>query len=440
MTTTPNLDHLLWCLDNGFPAPITAALLRLVDVTSSLHEAVKTWNDHDGDDSTVTFAEAVEHITGWTCLVCEDCHATVWDDEMTQVHGYGGVERHVCDDCLRTYRACEACEEHFADWSAVEGYVYCEPCFEEVASFCDECDEYYLDVNAEYHQHRGCECEAPHTTFEFPNNGDGTVTQDQRFTIHLPKGTIDEQGLGRIRALLHSNVRTNDGYRIDLWELDKVLDTIGPLWQAKRGNFTKRLSSALYKDWNVKVPTEILSEVGNLARQHSTDEAVWHIEFTRDLNQSAQAFANEGSCWWSVNDSYGQSRCALKSWGGLGLRSYDHTEDHSNNPTGRIWVQPVDENMKPTHATLDAHAYVVFNGYGELDGYVGARIIAHLTGKTYRRIDLHSDAQYVNGGFGFLVAAEEVCANEDLRMIQWSADAHHDYDAQPGSYTYQRAA
>jgi hypothetical protein len=114
-----------------------------------------------------------------------------------------------------------------------------------------------------------------------------------------------------------------------------AIDEIGPLWQAKRGNFTKRLSSALHKR-QIKLAPEMIAQVGNICRSHTSDNASWDVEFTRNLNLPAEDFYHEDSCWWQ---SYSESRCALKSWGGLGMRTFDS----DGTVSGRAWVQPLNE-------------------------------------------------------------------------------------------------
>src|SRR5205807_3813691 len=110
-------------------------------------------------------------------------------------------------------------------------------------------------------------------------------------------------------------------------ELAGTVAALDPAWQTKRGNFTRRLSTAVHQRHGIKLAPEVISEVGNLARQHSSDTATWLLEFTRDLNQPPEAFYNGESCWWT---SHASSRCALKSWGGLAMRSYAEPSDRAD--------------------------------------------------------------------------------------------------------------
>lgn len=80
--------------------------------------------------------------------------------------------------------------------------------------------------------------------------------------------------------------------------------------------------------------------------------------------------------------------------------------------TGRAWIMPIgtlsDGLAHP--APIDAAAgFVVFNGYGALAGYDGARIVAHMLKATYRKVGFRahqgSDTMYVNNDTGYLVGA-----------------------------------
>jgi hypothetical protein len=209
-----------------------------------------------------------------------------------------------------------------------------------------------------------------------------------------------------------------------------MMDAVGDQWQGKRGNYTRRLSREVYNTMGLKIPGALVSKIGNYAKEHSSDTSEWAVEFTRDLNLSPEDFCHEDSCWWG---SYYESRCALKSWGGLGIRTFEN-DGYADVPTGRAWVQPLNKDMQPTHNTINAHAYVVFNCYEALSMAKPARIIAHLTGRTYRKIQLNSDAQYINGDSGWLVADEETCQNTD--SLYFDHDCHDKYDADQDQEVY----
>lgn len=321
--------------------------------------------------------------TFWWCPSCVT--PALNTDDWRPTADYGQV----CTEC-ETY-FCARCDEYYvAGSTTVEGNECCESCASD-ADYCDDCDEYYW-ADASDHSH-SCDCEAPAQSFTVRNDGEPLLANDTRATITLPAGVIDEQGLRRIKSLLRNN---------DI-DIHADLDDIGNAWQTRQGNFTKRLSRHVYKNQGgLKISAEVLSTVGCIAREHSSDTSEYEIEVTRDLNLSAEDFYHEGSCWWT---SYASSRCALKSNGGFGLRTF--SGPYIN---GRAWVLPLKYDgmfLSPTFNTVAPDAFVVFNGYGDLTKYVPARIIAHMAGMTYRKIAFKASPMYVNAG-GYLVAPEAI--------------------------------
>jgi hypothetical protein len=356
--------------------------------------------------------------------VCDNCNACENHCDCDHCRSCGDAVNEVCESCAYCEGCCdcvtcESCQERTSYTQTVGGSEWCEGCCDSYASYCDECEEYYPDDDSHSHD---CDCAVPEPEFQFPADGHGTIGNDERFTVELPKGTIDDEGLRRITYLVQDELRENIWE--NNWYVPDVISEVGPTWQTRRGNFTRRLSSALHKH-GVKLSPATISEIGNIARQHSSGEATWHIEFTRDLNQPADYFYHDDSCWWQ---SYHESRCCLKSWGGLGIRSFRNADSNAWSPTGRAWIQPLDENLEATHDTLGAHAYVVYNGYGDIDGYIAARIVAHLTGRSYRKVGFVAGVQYINNG-GFLVADEATCAATD--NIRLNYDRHDHRDAAP---------
>ena len=426
------IDAFLYCLERNFPYPVTVGLLTMVaedfdeDDTELLEAAWFQWKRHLAYNMPTfvdrrDFLRAVNEVTGEGVVFCDDCSDLTWADCTTEVQG----ERKVCDDkCAVEYFSCYSCDSLVRTTTYGDGHDWCDDCYSEHFTYCEDCDTSYHEDYASDHDHAGCLCEAPNMEFEFPANGDGVIEQNQRLTVELPKGVIDEEGMNKIKRLVWEEVHDTG---IDFYtDLDNILHDVGTLWQAKRGNFTRRLSSALFKSrWKIKLTPATISEIGNLAQQHSSKGATWRIEFTRDLNMSAGEFCHDDSCWWG---GYFASRCALKNWGGLGMRSFMGDESW---PQGRVWVMPLHKGfggvLTPTHDTINADAYAVFNAYGDLSGFIAARIIAHLTGKTYKKVGMSANTMYVNNNQAVLVSDEETCKNTDT--LAFGAGEHETFDA-----------
>lgn len=396
-------------------------MIQINSLNDSPERVVDVWTDVYMTKMSL-FTQVVEFLTGYDCRWCSDCRDPAWEDEITTT--YSGHS--LCDSCRDgNYSYCEGCDNYFhdSDVTTVDDTTLCDRrCVPERASFCDECDEYYLDSNSDEHNHsnRGCNCEAPRPTFEFPANGDGTVSQDERLRVELASGVVSAEGLLEMDRLLTAADLTApfESYRVR-----NILHNLDPTWQKKEGNFTRRLSKALYTQLRIKLSPSLMSEIGNIGRRHTASEKEFWVEFTRDLNGTAEDFYHDDSCWWTDHSS---SRCALKCWGGIGMRSYYNEDIDRETPSGRAWIQPLDENLQPTHTTVGAHAFVVYNGYGKLENYAPARIVAHLTGRTYRQVGLYLSPQYVNGSSGFLIADEETCKKTE--RVEYSANQHHTTD------------
>lgn len=344
------------------------------------------------------------------CTRCED---------PTHVEDGFSVEgdAFACDFCAdRYYYQCHDCDTLSQNTTTtVHEEEVCESCRDRNYSFCEHCDAYYHDSAEEDHDHDEdrCGCESPALTFAIRNDGEGTLSNDQQVTVSLPAGTLDAEGIARIQTYLHHQ---------DMWEAAALVDTLDKRWQTREGNFTKRLSRALYKKHGRKIPPAVLSQVGSIARDHSTS-VDFSVATTRDLNMSPDEFYHDDSCWWQ---SYSEGRCALKANGGFGLRSFHANGDVS----GRAWVMPLKADpdgqspLRPTFDTVTPDAFVVFNGYGQLEGYTAARIVSHMAGMTYRKVTFTCSPMFINGDSGYLVAPEEIATDYTDGTLRLTVDQH----------------
>lgn len=398
-----------YCLRAGLDAETTVAMLAIVADRYR-------WQSQLSDmaemlDYTRTTEEVTALLAGIFdgIIPCYDCQGALWDGLATVI---GGESFH--DSCADEWNRCACCGDacHDDDSSPTADGPVCAHCYSHYYNYCEYCNESYHENDGHDYEHEeeseGCDCEASHQRFTFPANGAGTIANDDRLTVTMPTGVIDAEGLKRIEQLL--SIELPGAIVRD------ALAEIGPEWQTKRGNFTRRLSRDLHANrGGLKVDGPTLSQIGNIAREHSGAVATWEIEVTRDFNLPARDFCHSDSCYWQ---SYYESRCALKSWGAVGLRTFNDNGD----PAGRVWVQPLDENLTPTADTIGATAYVVYNAYGALGGYEAARIVAYLAGMTYRKVSLTLSPEYVNNNAGYLVSNEATCASHDEVSVFY--DAH----------------
>lgn len=356
---------------------------------------------------------------------CGDCRAICLG--VDGVHDISG--RSICDSCIENYSICDDCSDYSANTSYTlhDEYV-CESCRDDNYSYCDECDGWHHNNSAEEHEHdgSGC-CESPALEFTIRNDGDPALAQDTRVTVALPAGTISDEGINQICILLQNN---------GLYDSACATDMIGSQWQTREGNFTKRLSRTAFNKYAERIPPAVLSSVGCIARDNSTP-VDFAIEVTRNLNLPARDFGHAESCWWQ---SYSEGRCALKSNGGFGMRTFEN-----DCVTGRAWVLPLkldndkelpERKLVPTFDTVKADAFMVFNGYGKLGGYAPARIMSHMAGMTYRKVTFYGNPMYVNNDSGYLVAPEEIASKYTDGSVEVDLSQHSSLYAREMSTLY----
>lgn len=370
---------------------------------------------------TVTEPDLVDDIV-W----CLDCSAPMDSEDS---HCNEIADGHLCETCYDRWYTCDRCDERVREVSGtLNDDLVCESCRGDAYSWCDSCGGYYQDEDSDEHQHghgSGC-CESPALEFTLRNDGEEPLHNDTRVTVTLPAGVITAEGMAAISQYLwrygyeqydsqsrdpeHNTEEALARQRnyLKLSAQNALVAALGCTWQTRQGNFTKRLSRHAFKTYGLKLPPEIVSQIGCIAREHST-AVDYHLEVTRNLNLSASEFGNAGSCWWG---GYEESRCALKSNGGFGMRTFATIDGEAcaHEVTGRAWMLPLTKDGETFKPTFNTHpdAFAVFNGYGILSGYAPARVLAHMAGMTYRKINFDCSPMFVNGGSGYLVAPEEI--------------------------------
>lgn len=319
---------------------------------------------------------------------CSDCEDI--GEDFTYV-----LSLPVCDSCRDNYFYCSGCEDYTTSetyWVDDIGSDLCDACRSDLP-WCDECDTRVSHDHDCPNAETQCDCEAPRQSFTFAG-----LTPDTPHAVSLPEGVLSDEGRAAIRSYLYGHGPANASY---------LVEDLEPVWMTKRGTFAKRLGSAAHKA-GITLSPELLSEVGNLFRAHSGGSDV-RIDVTRDFSKGADYFYNSDSCWFNGGE-YAPSLCWLKASSGIGLRTIGRNEWDVH---GRAWVLPVTVDADGRFASChenDADAWVVFNGYGDLEGYAGARIVAALTRLSYTKVSLHVSGAYVNGESGYLVGSPELVA------------------------------
>lgn len=347
------------------------------------------------------FGEIVERISGYAVYWCDSCANPNWRSSW---YGQAGQFGNVCQRCVNELYFCHDCEE----WS-----------------------DYPHEHEDEDDDPNFSRCPVPEPEFSFPAPGADheTIANDVQFPVISAGGVISANGMTEVANYLYPRNRHPQQYYMFFDDADSD-HYIGNEWTTKAGNFPKRVAKA-YLQAGLKLTTEQLAEIGNIARRHTSSGETYMVAFTRDLNAPASEFLHEGSCWWT---SESQSRCLLKQYGGLAMRTWSVGESTRISTTScqcescvrdatrvpvaagrlrsRAWVLPLVQHgelaLGLTQNASAANAFVLFNAYG-LDGYEQARLLAQITGKSYRKVAFRFGDAYVNNGKGFLVASPQRC-------------------------------
>lgn len=221
-----------------------------------------------------------------------------------------------------------------------------------------------------------------------------------RFSYSAPEGAISDAGVGLIiQHIAGQRLNTGDWAKLNpdnkIIYLPALPIDWSWLWLVNKGDYVgtmpKRVGKYYYKHYGLKCPPAFLSEIGNIARQHSQENMVYTFEFVAQFDWQAGDFGDGGSCYWG--DHY-NAREYLQDGGGLAVRFY--TPDGKG--MARAWVMPVKDDI-----------VIVFNGYGFNHGTITiARVLAGFWGMSYKKISLSNNGTttgtiYINGGSGYVV-------------------------------------
>lgn len=330
----------------------------------------------------------------------------------------------ICCDCFVFFPSVDHVPSTPLCPSCQENRSWCSTCSTflpyEAAHDCDVCGESYCDDDDHDCSRIHC-CESERPDFRIARPEGEPIVSDTPFALEIPDDMpIPNDTLDGIWNMISCELGL---YPLDL-DLAVLTDDdgpVGPLWITKRGTFPKRLSSYIYKAHGTKIPSDLLSRVGDMARTGAIPAGTVNLEITRRLNEGPKYFAHEESCWWG---SYGESRCLLKQIGGFGLRSLPNLEPCNSDPEGRAWVVPVarrDDSPTPwlpSHED-DADGWLLFNGYGGLAEYRAVRLWATVLGLSYKKIDFYADHMYVNSHTGYLASRQDLL--DGAMRVYWTS-------------------
>lgn len=240
------------------------------------------------------------------------------------------------------------------------------------------------------------------------------------YTFTMPQGTISESGIRLIKTFLDSQRLSSDDWKAlnpncyksylpdlsDDWQWTWVLTGKGEYV----GTFPKRLAKFFFQEHGIKCPTSFLQEIGNIARQHSSEQITFTFDFTNLIDWEDGDFGDSNSCFWGSRSA---ARGMLEQNNALAIRFYA-----GDSGIGRAWV-----------AQLSNSRYIVFNGYG-IQGNATlkiAQIMATWLGLNYKKIALcnhgeTSSTLWINSDLGYLIGTPEQTAAMDKHDLEFDCD------------------
>lgn len=193
------------------------------------------------------------------------------------------------------------------------------------------------------------------------------------------------------------------------------------------GSFTKRFSKFQHQVAGINMPTEAISQVGNIFSKHSSGGGKHFLDFTKKINWTDGDFGDGGSCFWGCRSG---AKDLLMDNGAYAVRLYRQNAyyDSKFDGIGRAFLLPHPDN---------SNVYVLFNAYGPLTYTTLARLIAYRHGLSYfapanvSNNDTCEGVLYINSGRGALLGTvediAEVTGDDSYPSVDFGID-ESDYD------------
>lgn len=236
--------------------------------------------------------------------------------------------------------------------------------------------------------------------------GSKTFKLGEKYTAEIGGGEISDYGRSRVERHI-SNAQVDRD--CDSVALPPLPDDFQWIWQARRGNFPKRVSSYYYKTYGLKLHPVTLACIGSIASDHTSKNQSYTYELVDTFDWIAGDYGDKGSCYWS---NHAGARKMLDENGAYAIRFYYGDGDSG---CGRAWVvtEPVGENTA-----------ILWNGYGYQTRDI-ARVLAFVTGLTYKKIELRNNGAgygelYINDCSGYAIGTEEALKSVESYDFQWN--------------------
>lgn len=343
------------------------------------------------------------------------------------------VSRNSCfvhEKCMEALGYCEECRLRVLKSTLLDGGIlssnkkskwYCEKCIKKITTYCKSCKQ--LIDNETIYEHidhkvifDSNNCMPYNFTFKMKLQNSSILKNDEIIKVDLSKEIIAENNIERIyrKILCPFLYEQQNCSFIEADNIRQTLKKVDPVWVNNRGKLPKRISKLIKEEFDITLPSEILTSIGNIGREYCESIGTYYISFTRNFTHSKAYYCNDKSCWWQNNK---RKLCVFKHLGGIAMLFWSKEKIE---PVGRCWILPVYSEKNKHIPVIDtelANSYVAFNFYShndykEIRNLVPVHILANLFGLSYGSINKFEIKHcYVNNAKAYLVASSDIVNN-----------------------------
>lgn len=185
-------------------------------------------------------------------------------------------------------------------------------------------------------------------------------------------------------------------------------------WLTREGKLPKRIASHYFKTHSIKLPAELVAQIGNIARGNLVPGESYSFDFTAAIDWEEGDFGDDGSCYWGDRSA---ARDMLMDNGAIAIRFWEN-----DFGMGRAWLFDTGD------------FWVLWNGYG-FDGDATltiALVFSKFMNLTYKRIYLAnrhttSGTLYINSARGYVIGTAQKIENITRYDFDWE-DYHGCYN------------
>lgn len=220
---------------------------------------------------------------------------------------------------------------------------------------------------------------------------------NKKISIEVPQDLIPIEGIEEVNRYLYDELMPLYSRLREYADYDRFLNRDFPRdWVlTKGGTFPKRVSHFMYSQRKIKLTAEQMTQIGNIAKRHTTNNSEFVFDITDAFDWRAGDFGDANSCYWNSSRF---ARKLLKFYKARAIRFYN--PQNPEKGMARAWLAPLSEailqDSNGTQIKLSKeqreNAIVVFNGYGH-ETQRCARVLSTHLKLNYRQVALSNFGQ-----------------------------------------------